>query len=619
MPVTSIFLALLAIPWLSALVIALIPKNIQANTSIILAGIFTYLAFKIGHIPEQIIAYPWFTLGGKSIEASFWINAHAQLVLLLVSIVAIFVQIFSKSYLAKDPNIGRYYSYLHLFIGSMTLLILTDQIYLFYGSWELVGACSYLLIGFWHEKTTAIKAAKKAFLLNRIGDIALLFGIIGLSNYFGTTSFSNMHGTAPAFIGIAIIIGGIGKSAQFPLMSWLPDAMEGPTPASALIHAATMVAAGVFVGIRIFPFVGEETHLFMGAIGAISLVAGAFFALFQNDIKKALAYSTISQLGLMWLGMGSGASLFHLYVHGIFKAGLFLTAGSVIHYMHNQKATHHLDAQSLTHMGGLRKQMPISFIAYVIFGAGLMGIPLTSGFYSKENIAGFLWVSAQNSAFSSYYYVLLGALALGMALTATYICRQTYLIFLGQNRGGHKLEKSETHWFQVIPICLLIFFSLFFWISNNPIDVENSLFITYFRVGSYPIPSFWLAITASTWVLGILATALTRHWIPAKNYQFAGFLWPKTYQIALWIGLKTHVFDVRVLDRIVVKLTKLQVIIAHLSAWIDRHIVDGIVEGIASFSQALGARVRTWQSAQVQKYWIWVVITLIFILLYLLY
>jgi NADH-quinone oxidoreductase subunit L len=317
--------------------------------------------------------------------------------------------------------------------------------------------------------------------------------------------------------------------------------------------------------------------------------------------------------------MGSGASLFHLYVHGIFKAGLFLTAGSVIHYLHNQKATHHLDAQSLTHMGGLRKQLPISFIAYLIFGAGLMGIPLTTGFYSKENIAGFLWVSAQNSAFSSYYYVLLGALALGMALTATYICRQTYMIFLGQNRGGHKLENSETQWFQIIPICLLIFFSLFFWISNNPLDVQNSLFITYFRVGNYPIPSFWLAITAGTWVLGILATALTRHWIPAKNYQFAGFIWPKSYQIALWIGRKTHVFDVRVLDRIVVKVTELQVIIAHLSAWIDRHIVDGIVDGIASFSQALGARVRTWQSAQVQKYWIWVVITLIFILLYLLY
>jgi NADH-quinone oxidoreductase subunit L len=619
MPVPSIFLALLAIPWLSALAIAVIPKKIQVNTSIVLAGIFTYLAFKIGHIPEQIIAYPWFTLGGKSIEASFWINSSAQLLLLLVSVVALFVQIFSKSYLAKDPHIGRYYCYLHLFIGSMTLLVLTDQVYLFYGGWELVGACSYLLISFWHQKDSAIKAAKKAFLLNRIGDIALLLGLVGLSNYFGTTSFSNMHGTAPALIGIAIIIGGIGKSAQFPLMSWLPDAMEGPTPASALIHAATMVAAGVFVGIRIFPFVGEETHLFMGAIGAISLVSGAFFALFQNDIKKALAYSTISQLGLMWLGMGSGASLFHLYVHGIFKAGLFLTAGSVIHFLHNQKATHHHDAQSLTHMGGLRKQLPLSFAAYLIFGAGLMGIPLTSGFYSKENIAGYLWVSAQNSAFSSYYYVLLGALALGMALTATYICRQTYLIFLGQNRAGHHFEKSSTNWLQLIPISLLIFLSLFFWISVNPIDAHHSVFLSFFHIENYHIPEFWLAITAGTWVIGILATALTRQWIPAKNYQFAGFIWPKIYQFALWIGRKTHVFDVRILDRLLVKLSELQVIIAHLSAWIDRHLVDGLVEGIASISQALGARLRTWQSAQVQKYWIWVIITLVFILLYLLY
>jgi NADH-quinone oxidoreductase subunit L len=443
MPIQTIFLALLILPWLSAGLVAWLPTKIQVNASIVLAGLFTYLAFKVGHMPENITSYPWFNLGGKAISASFWVTKSAQLLLLLVSIVALFVQIFSKSYLAEDPKIGRYYSYLHLFIGSMTLLILTDQIYIFYGAWELVGACSYLLISFWHHKEAPIKAAKKAFLLNRIGDIALLFGLVGLANYFGSSVFSGMHGSAPALIGIAVIAGGIGKSAQFPLMSWLPDAMEGPTPASALIHAATMVAAGVFVGIRVFPFIGEEAHLFMGAIGAISLIAGALFALFQNDIKKALAYSTISQLGLMWLGMGSSASLFHLYAHGIFKAGLFLTAGSVIHYLHHQKATHQADAQSLTNMGGLRKQLPLSFVAYVIFGAGMLGIPFTSGFFSKENIAGFLWDSAQHSAYANYYYVLLGALALGMILTATYMCRQIYLIFLGQNREGHTLEKSK--------------------------------------------------------------------------------------------------------------------------------------------------------------------------------
>ncbi len=470
MPVQTIFLALLALPWLSALAIALLPKKIQATVSIVLAGIFTYLAFQVGHQPEGSISYPWFNLGGKTISAHFWLTKSAQLLLLLVSIVALFVQIFSKSYLAEDPKVGRYYTYLHLFIGSMSLLVLTDQTYLFYGAWELVGACSYLLISFWHQKESAIKAAKKAFLLNRIGDIALLFGLLGLSNYFGTSLFSEMHGAAPALIGIAVIMGGIGKSAQFPLMSWLPDAMEGPTPASALIHAATMVAAGVFVGIRVFPFIGEEAHLFMGSIGAISLVAGAFMALFQNDIKKALAYSTISQLGLMWLGMGSSASMFHLYTHGIFKAGLFLTAGSVIHYLHHQKATHDLDAQSLNQMGGLRKQLPLSFLAYLVFGAGMLGIPLSSGFYSKENIAGFLWQSAEHSVYANYYYVLLAALALGMVLTASYMCRQTYLIFLGQNRGGYTLEKGHTEWLQILPISLLIFLSLFVWISMNPMD-----------------------------------------------------------------------------------------------------------------------------------------------------
>jgi NADH-quinone oxidoreductase subunit L len=619
MPVTSIFVVLLLLPWLSALVVTLAPTKIQAHLSIILASIFTYLAFKIGHIPEQLIAYPWFTLGGKTIQASFWINSPAQLLLLLVGLVALFVHIFSKSYLAKEPNIGRYYSYLHLFIGSMSLLILTNQAYLFYGAWELVGACSYLLISFWHQKETAIKAAKKAFLLNRIGDIALLFGLIGLVNFFGTSEFSAMQGIAPAYIGIAIIIGGIGKSAQFPLMSWLPDAMEGPTPASALIHAATMVAAGVFVGIRVYPLLGEESHVFMGLIGAVSLVFGGFFAIFQQDIKKALAYSTISQLGLMWLGMGSSASLFHLYAHGIAKAGLFLTAGSIIHYLHRQKNTQHLDAQSLHQMGGLRKQLPFSFLAYLIFGAGLMGIPLTSGFYSKENIAGYLWYSAQNSTLSAYYYVMLGALVLGMALTSVYICRQIYLIFLGQNRAGITLMPATKEWLQLLPISLLLLLSLFFWISLNPLHVHHSVFLSFFHIEIFPIPSFWLLITSVTWAIGLIITYATRRWVPTKNYQFAGFFWPKAYQFAFWIGNKSQLFDAKVLDRFVIKFTQLHVLIAHLSAWIDRHLVDGAIHGISSLTQGMGERLRTWQSAQIQRYWIWVIITLVFIILYLLF
>jgi NADH-quinone oxidoreductase subunit L len=341
--------------------------------------------------------------------------------------------------------------------------------------------------------------------------------------------------------------------------------------------------------------------------------------LFQNDIKKALAYSTISQLGLMWLGMGSSASMFHLYTHGIFKAGLFLTAGSVIHYLHHQKATHDLDAQSLNQMGGLRKQLPLSFLAYVVFGAGMLGIPLSSGFYSKENIAGFLWQSAEHSVYANYYYVLLAALALGMVLTASYMCRQTYLIFLGQNRGGHALEKGQMEWLQILPISLLIFLSLFVWISMNPMDSEHSVFMAFFHLENYHIPGFWLGITAGSWIAGLGITFLTRRWIPKTNMQFLGFFWPSLYRIAWYLGQKAYWFDARIVDRIVVKFTELQVIIAHMSAWADRHLVDGLVSLLASISQSLGARLRTWQSAQLHRYWFWVFFTVVFILIYLLY
>ena len=346
MEISFQFIGLLLLPWISALLVGIFAhkaKKYIARISISLSFLFalTVLYFVLDLSGQNLkIGYPWFNLGPKTYFANFWINSSAKLIAILVSIVGLFVQVFSKSYMEKDANIGRYYAYLHGFVGAMICLVFSDQIYLFYGAWELVGAFSYLLISFWHQKPEAIRAAKKAFLINRLADIALIFGLISLSTHFQTTYFSAMDplalGYAPTGIGIALLIGAMGKSAQFPFMSWLPDAMEGPTPASALIHAATMVAAGVFLGIRIFPFFGESVHLFMACIGAISFISAGILAVFQNDIKKILAYSTISQLGLMWMGMGSDASMFHLWVHGIFKAGLFLSAGSIIHYVHHQ-------------------------------------------------------------------------------------------------------------------------------------------------------------------------------------------------------------------------------------------------------------------------------------------
>ncbi len=596
MGLNLLFLGVLLLPWASALLVALFPKPLF---SISLSALFSLLAiyFCTQASIDFKITYPWFNLGGKEMNASFWANASAQLVLGLVAIVSFCVQLFSKKYLKEDPSIGRYYVYLHLFVGSMTLLVLTDSILIFYGAWELVGACSYLLISFWHQKTAAIQAAKKAFLINRLGDIALLFGLIALGLHFNTWQFSEINGIAPTLIGIAIITGGIAKSAQFPLMSWLPDAMEGPTPASALIHAATMVAAGVFVGVRVFDITSPETHLFMGIIGAISFLSGAIFAIFQNDIKKTLAYSTISQLGLMWMGMGSDASLFHLLTHGIFKAGLFLAAGAVIHTVHSQ---------SLNDMGGLRKKAPVAALAYLIFGAGLMGLPFTGGFYSKENIAGYLYTSGHTE--------LLVVLALGMVLTSFYISRQFYLIFMGPVKEG----PSATDF--ALPICILVVASLFAWISWNPIEIHASALFARFELALYDIPAFWLYITAATWVLGIAGTYLTRNWIPAGNYQFLPRFWPSLFSLIRWKSRSALVFETQFIDRFVNGIAALQVIIAHLLAWVDRHLVDGIlVGGSSSLSAGTGKLLSRWQSAKVQSYWTMIIVTFALFLLYALF
>ena len=595
------FIGLVLLPWISGLFLSVIPSRFSKTSSIFLAFISGVLAISFlsrVHGSDFSVAYTWFTMGQKSIQASFWMNTSAQVLVALVHLVAICVHIFSASYLAHEPKIRRYYTYLHLFLGAMTLLILTDQTWIFYGAWELVGACSYLLISFWYQKPEAIRAAKKAFLLNRLGDIGLLFGLIGLSVHYQTDQFSAMniglHGPAPFLIGFAILLGGIGKSAQFPLMSWLPDAMEGPTPASALIHAATMVAAGVYVGIRIYPLTSEEVHLAMGLIGAISFLAGGIFALFQSDIKKALAYSTISQLGLMWMGMGSEVSLMHLWTHGIFKAGLFLSAGYVIHALHSQ---------DVNQMGGLRKSLPIPALTYAVFAAGMMGLPLTSGFYSKEFVAGHLLDSAANSSYALYYESLLVVLAAGMVLTAWYISRQFYLIFLGESRAEKPLESnSKLDFAMIIPMGILALGSFAF-VLGNPV-------FSYFGLSSYEVPSSWLIWTGISWILGIGLTWFTRGWIPKGNVQFWAGWWPNAFQYVWMRSRQAHWIETHILDRSVNGIARFQVILAHLGAWVDHWVVDGILVGFTSgLSGVMGGLMGRWQSGKLASYWVLVFIT----------
>ncbi len=621
-----IFLEILLLPWATAAVLGLFLKN--------KSGIFTWLSILSSSISLGLLIYfvsqsntnysqnfHWFSIGKREITASFRIDYISKAMLCLVALISWLVQIFSKSYMQHDPHVNRYYVYLQLFVGSMIGLLVADQLWMFYGFWELVGACSFFIISFWHQKEQAIRAAKKAFILNRIGDLALLLGLFLLANHFQTDRFSAMNiaqfGPISLSIGVLLVIGASGKSAQFPLMSWLPDAMEGPTPASALIHAATMVTAGVFLALRIYPIAGEETHVAFGCIGAISFLSAALFAVFQRDIKKTLAYSTISQIGLMWLGLGSDASLFHLLTHGIFKAGLFLSAGAIINYLHEQDKEHQIDPQDIQTMGGLFQKTPFIGILYSIFAIGLIGLPLSNGFFSKENIAAYLFEQSKDSAFHNFYLAFLIILACGILLSTIYISRQVILIFSGFNRSTLNLQKSKINPFQSLPLLILGLSSFWFLIDWNPIHAEGSILLRLSQIKLNEPPKVWLLINIGLWIVGISIAIYTRNRLPNVNYQFARNLWPTINKTGIGFAKFVQKQLDQKLDISILKVVHLQVIFAHLVAWTDRWIVDGLLVKLTiRISKLLGRFFENWQSGKVQSYWTWLVLTFGLFLLY---
>ena len=384
-----------------------------------------------------------------------------------------------------EPMYSRFFAFLSLFAFAMYLLVVCDNLLLLYVGWEIMGLCSYLLIGFWYGKDSAKKAAMKAFMTTRVGDVFMLLGIAFLYTTAGTLNYREIFGnpellnqlattssgilglsTAGA-IGLLLFIGTVGKSAQFPLHVWLPDAMEGPTPVSAMIHAATMVSAGVYLSIRIFPLLsaGWETGgaltpamLVVGAVGAFTALFAATIAVTQNDIKRVLAYSTISQLGYMIAAVGIGAytaAIFHLVTHAFFKALLFLGSGSVIHGMeHGVLHTgEEIDPQNMLNMGGLRKKMPVTFWTFLIGGFALSGFPLiTAGFWSKDEIL--------SGAFRGGQTVVFIVLALAALLTAFYTMRQITLTFFGKPRTKSAGHARETHWTMTLPLVVLAVFAV---------------------------------------------------------------------------------------------------------------------------------------------------------------
>ncbi len=479
-----------------------------------LAWDFTWIDF--GNVPN---------VGPLKIKMGILIDNITVIMLAMVTLISFLVHLYSTGYMAGDKHYGRFFAYLGIFTFSMLGIVLSDNLFSIYIFWELVGLSSYLLIGFFFEKQSATDAQKKAFLANRVGDIGMWLGILILYSQFHTFSYSEIFENLAAgkftmsygwltAAGILLFMGCVGKSAQLPLHIWLPDAMEGPTPVSALIHAATMVAAGVYFVARIFVLLTPDALHVIAFCGALTAFMAATIAITQHDIKRVLAYSTVSQLGYMVLGLGVGAysaALFHLLTHAFFKACLFLGSGAIIHAMHHE--------QDMRWMGGLRKHMPWTFATFTFATLALAGLPLTSGFMSKDAILasaiGFAHVEG-----GGIFYVIPFLGFLSAMMTAFYMGRQIWLVFFGESRthlkpaeehhghdahaahGGHDAHGHDDHghdehhgvhevaWNMRAPLVILASLSVFAVFSPDPLDGAKGWFMHMVQtpetvVGSY--------------------------------------------------------------------------------------------------------------------------------------
>jgi NADH-quinone oxidoreductase subunit L len=595
----------------------------------------------------------WFTIGATNVQAGILLNNLSVLMLLLVSVIALPVHIYSTAYMKDDDGYSRYFRYLSLFCFSMLALVVVNNLILLYAFWEMVGFSSYLLIGFWFTKESAIIANKKAFIMNRIGDIGLLTAIIILYTQFNTfdiealfadkglVSISNIAsgqwvsaiGSIPAvwqhiaFSGIFLAVA--AKSAQFPLHTWLPDAMEGPTSVSALIHAATMVAAGVFLLGRFYPMFNDTELTVLAVIGCFTAFMAATIALTQNDLKRILAYSTISQLGFMVMAMGVGAyasSLFHLATHAFFKCLLFLVAGIVIHQMKHIKDDNNLDIdpQNILHMGGLRKKLPLTFIAALIGGLALVGLPLTSGYLSKDGILiqAFDWSDNKAGIFKLVPYVAL----LTSWLTAFYVARLMVRVFFGEFR----LQKVNPHihihmgdggWQYKLPLVFLALCCLFPVFSYSPVFYEDAWLFKGFlpvnhlaRENLYHVIIPVLVNILSVVVLyGAYALYVKRNSWP---FPQTGFLYRLSFhewyidrfynrvivRFVMWLSNALYWFDRKVVDGFVHLLQKVGIALAGIAAWFDKHIVDGLLHLVVEIVQAIGSFFRRFQSGKIQYY-----------------
>lgn len=629
---------------------------------LVLSSIVAFFKLSYFEAKTLIFEFRWIDFGNVPFFGNLGINLGVQLdnvsaiMQLTVFIVSFVVHLFSIKYMEGDQRYSRYFAYLGLFTFSMMGIVLTHNFLMMYIFWELVGVSSYLLIGFWFEKKSASDAAKKAFIVNRIGDVGFFLGILILYVNYHTFTFSEIfsqisQGNLPfnsgawlTAAGILIFCGAIGKSAQFPLHVWLPDAMEGPTPVSALIHAATMVAAGVYLVARIFVMLTADAMLVIASIGAITAFISATIAITQTDIKRVLAYSTVSQLGYMIMSLGVGAYFFaflHLITHAFFKAGLFLGSGSVIHAMHHE--------QDIRYMGGLRKKLPITYYTFLIYTLAISGIPLTSGFLSKDGILGGTLAFANLTGY--WIFPIIGFFV--AMLTAFYMFRLVILTFHGEPRDHHKYEHAhESPITMLIPLISLAILSVFIFFSPNPFNIEAGWFYKWVKTPTTIVPtefSFPFMINESANQtshlvhseiytealhhahstamiisllmagLGILLAFVIYQWNiisadklalklqPLYNFSLNKWYFDELYEktaVAFTLGLSNFLawFDQKVIDGIVNGVATITRVTSDVSGFVDNKGVDGLVNLTAKATGLFGMVFRKFQTGKVQTY-----------------
>jgi NADH-quinone oxidoreductase subunit L len=590
--------------------------------------------------------------GGVTLNFGIWIDNLSIIMLFVVTLVSFLVHLYSWGYMHGEVRYNRFFAYLGLFTFSMLGLCITSNLLFLFMFWELVGVCSYFLIGFYFEKKSAQNAAIKAFMTTRLGDVGFFIALLMIFSVVGSFEFADIFASVQrgdwavpllTTAAICLFLGPVGKSAQFPLHVWLPDAMEGPTPVSALIHAATMVAAGVYLVARMFPFMAGAAYfqgdfyssdalMVVAVVGGITAFFAATIAFAQTDIKKVLAYSTVSQLGYMMIGLGVGsvsAGMFHLTTHAFFKALLFLAAGSVIHAVHSNE---------LKDMGGLRKKVPYTYWTFLIGTLALSGLPLLSGFYSKEAILGNAIAFANhNGGFTAHVPFVLGILTAGM--TAFYMFRVFFLTFHGEPRNQHAYEHAhESPWTMTVPLCVLAVLSvvaggllpnLSHWFEDR---VASSVLVPpvdltiYAQVQDALHHDFHLPVMGASigmFLVGVGLAAL--FFLPAGKFHgrdvcaagtplgavrvFLANLW-YIDRIWTWIVLRlVHVsqwavgcFDKYVVDGSVNAWTTLVRYILGVVGALDYGGVDGTVRGIGETCLGMGARLRRMQTGLLQQY-----------------